>query len=493
MEAQVQAAFPHEPAQTAISESAAAQTKEADTSRLSEDTESSDDDEEPQVTNPSADIRVSSISPDTTQSRKKRVLLPLIPLIAARLKSRPPQSQSIPHLDKLSQFVVGSTVRAWSVCAPTRDEIACIVQACILGGDVGLFIKTVWSALKTATNSHTSIVDFIRELQMCRAEMCRAEISAGSSDDSFSSLIREALTFAIQKASFTAYTPQPAYPYYGLGNRASGIGFSASGVTYCELVLKRLLESAYLTPAYIENVLAPFLPELRQWVTKHQIQLDSKPFSDTFKMIAYLWVTKVLGPKPSEATQHVARMRSHDCTCAPCTEIFRFLTTSPERSHRLECIGAPKRRHVEQQLLTYAGSCAQWSTITTSPQGLSVMKTDLIYQPIKWKATLAQSPSILKSISDKPEVLRSVFGADYQSMADLFYGRKSISNMISNSLRSAPGAGLPSVSFSDPAGRGASNSSATATQLPTTLPSVATQPSRKRKATYNVDDVIDLT
>lgn len=149
------------------------------------------------------------------------------------------------------------------------------------------------------------------------------------------------------------------------------------GLRCFAVALDRVLDSKQMTENYINHTLIPFLPQLRTIAINHHYALSSEPFTYAFRTILRAWAEKVLGPRPSQANAQaiVASMRQWTCSCEPCASVRRFLTAQAERHKTLDRIGAPKRKHVEQQLTLYARGATTYQTTTGSPQGLQVSVT----------------------------------------------------------------------------------------------------------------------
>lgn len=85
------------------------------------------------------------------------------------------------------------------------------------------------------------------------------------------------------------------------------------------------------------------------------------------------WNNVVLGEKPSSnITGTVSSITRWTCTCAHCVKAKNFLTREPDRDLRLERIGAPARKHVEQEMNKLTKLGATHELLKTSPQGLVV-------------------------------------------------------------------------------------------------------------------------
>lgn len=388
----------------------------------------------------------------------------------------------------------------------------------------------VWPALKTSKFQANVYTDFTEQLQKHKAQLHPS--NTGVSVDS---IITDAVRQAIQQTPFAQYIALPYGYSWARGNGTHEnrsktlellrLCLTTGNRASTSLVFRRLLDPSFHKPEYIENVLVPFLPELRQFLINNRVSLAEEPFSAVFKSIIMLWASKVLGSKPNQATDTlIAKMRGHPCKCLYCTQAFNFLTTSVDKTCRLERIGAPKRKHLEQELSRHAHGAATWVMIPGSPQGLTVSvygvcwmdrstemcpqitKTDTIYQPVKWKVTHARGSNILKTVSADQKELQTIFGADYQAIMDMLAGR--IPAVPSSRM---PGlsvnAGTPSNATAVASSSNASAAASTGASLAITAPSLGVGSStpdapqagatslvsRKRKRVANSSDVIDLT
>lgn len=206
---------------------------------------------------------------------------------------------------------------------------------------------------------------------------------------------------------------------------------SKGGLPCFAIALDRLLDPKLITEGYVNQTLVPLLPQLRTLAVKHGHALAAEPFAHGFRTIMRAWAEKVLGPRPSEAGAQgiLASLRQWTCACEPCASVRRFLTAQAERAKTLDRIGAPKRKHVEQQLTAYARGAATYQAIMRSPQGLQVSlcfcfrgrggpssrvaqitKTDAMHQPIRWKVEHAKALGLLKTITTDEAEHPRIFG-----------------------------------------------------------------------------------
>ncbi|KAL1736100.1 hypothetical protein EV714DRAFT_266946 [Schizophyllum commune] len=433
------------------------------------------------------------LQPIESQSRAKTVLLPLLPLVGAKMKARPADAPAVPGVQRLFDTAIQHYLSALPQAGPSKEDMTALIQACILHGGTRLLINTIWPALRAAPYQEATMLAFLQEVHAKRAEI---PVSDGAL--SVDSVIAAALKLVISKATFSADSGRPAYyPYYGrgaaLGNRTKTIEllklcFAYHQTGLCSNVFSRLLDKSYLKADYVEHVLVPFIPELRQFLISNGTAMHAEPFGAVFTTIVSLWARLVLGPKPADTSGGlIARMARHSCRCDACTSAFNFLTAGEGRTHTLSRIGAVKRRHVEKELSMYAFGAATWQMIGRSPQGLSITKADAIYQPVQWRAKHAKATAILQSVSSNQDELRRIFGASYQMVMDELQGVAPVKDSRAPLAPAAPGpAAGPSNAAAVP------TTMAPALQLPT-HGAPAPAPSRKRKATYDPNDVIDIS
>ena len=312
----------------------------------------------------------------------------------------------------------------------------------------------MWPALKTSNCPANVYTDFAEQLHKHKDQL-----RPSSAGVSVASIITDAVREAIQQTSFTqGYYSYASRTASGHENRSKALRLLRLCVTTgncacAGLVFRRLLDPSFHNPEYIENVLVPFLPELRHILINNRIPLAVEPFSAAFKSIIMLWTSKVLGLKPGDATKAlVAKMQTHSCRCLHCTQVFNFLTASIDKTYWLNSIGAPKRKHVEQELSRYAQGAATWVLMNSRPQGLMVSmcevlglghnaethpqitKTDAIFEPVKWDTIHAKGTGILKTISADQRELQTIFGADYQTIMEMLAGRIPAAPLIIPSL-----------------------------------------------------------
>jgi hypothetical protein len=168
------------------------------------------------------------------------------------------------------------------------------------------------------------------------------------------------------------------YPYYNASRNASStfaFCFSMGGPASLQIVIQRALQKSLGSSYGITNELVPLLGELVSMAQTSGLSPSQEPFASTIKKILLAWISLVLGPRPSKhipmSTIQAIVARS-TCKCQECLQVKGFLLGNTE-SITLSRIGAPKRRHVEQELsIPNIRELVTHRTIGRSPQGLEV-------------------------------------------------------------------------------------------------------------------------
>ncbi|KAI4293602.1 hypothetical protein K525DRAFT_245005, partial [Schizophyllum commune Loenen D] len=240
------------------------------------------------------------LPPVESQSGAKTVLLPLLPLVGAKMKARPADAPAVPGIRRLFSTAVQQYLSALPQAGPSKEDITALVQACILEGGTRLLINTIWPALRAAPYQEVTMLAFLQEVYAKRAEI------------------------PVSDATFSADSGCPAYyPHYGRsvasGNRAKTVEllklcFAYRQTSLCSNVFSRLLDKSYLKSDYVEHFLVPFIPELRQFLISNGTATHAEPFSAVFTTIVSLWARLVLGPEPADTSGGlIARMARHNC------------------------------------------------------------------------------------------------------------------------------------------------------------------------------------
>ncbi|KAI5830724.1 hypothetical protein K523DRAFT_415626 [Schizophyllum commune Tattone D] len=417
---------------------------------------------------------VSDLPAAESYSRAENALLPLLPLVGEKVKAR---TNGTPHLPGSLQRLFDVTFQLYlsgmSQTSPSEKNAQALVRACTFHGGAKLLAESVWPAVKAATYREDPMYAFLREVQQQRDQL---PVSEGAASVDW--LISDILRFLIAKALFNG----------SQGDRSTAINLLKLCAScehpelYCS-VLVRLLDSTFVDGTYISNVLVPFIPQLRQFLNTQKIPTHAEPFGTFFTAVVGLWTKHVLGPKPASTPNDLlARLKGHSCRCSECARAFNWLTSGAGRTLELIRIGAPKRKHVESELASHATGAAQWELISSSPQGLKITKTEVIYEPVEWQAKHTQGQAMLDSISRDQGELRQVFGANYQVIMGALQGLPTLQEQAATLTLAL--AAPPAVTAGQTAPAEATSQQASSSAQPTT---------RKRKASNDPSTVIDLS
>ncbi|EJD55226.1 hypothetical protein AURDEDRAFT_140854, partial [Auricularia subglabra TFB-10046 SS5] len=368
----------------------------------------------------------------TTTSRALSVLLPLTPLLENDLNGRSPRPE-LP-LAKLCETAVrlmlDSEVAKQGQL--TKDDVDGLLSAIVLGGNVDLLTSLFIPKLKDMPWNAASWKSFIDLLATRRTE----PVFAAAETHLNAVLVEMATTYA-QKVDLPS-TNQPATysGYYGSSSihstptgaakirDALDVCIRAGGIGCAKIVLDRVLEARNLTSVmFVSDVLIPLVANMATLAKEQHLALSADPFAPAIRKIMRAWLDKVLGLNPdiTRVQPLLNRLKNFTCVCAECKRVRDFLTKGHDRELRLERVGAPKRKHVEQYLSSWAQGMATFDTLRTSPQGLKVVKTDAVLAPLQWKANQTVGLRTLKTLGNEPE-LRAILGDQYTAIVGQLNG-----------------------------------------------------------------------
>ncbi|KZT67691.1 hypothetical protein DAEQUDRAFT_672681 [Daedalea quercina L-15889] len=429
--------------------------------------------------------RFTDTAPPVEEARSHRhkelFLEPFLTLVEQKLKTRPADAPTLPSVVKLYETVLQMYFRSWHTnAAPTKDELAWLIEISTLCGGIDFLERKVWPGLSAGPviyteNSMKELIDLLR----LRAK----ELPPAATGSSVASLTSKIVRRVIERANLEADIVKTL--------ELLSLCQSTDSVACYPLVFKRLLAPPSVSPEYVEFILVPFIPELRDFLADKGLSPSDEPFSAVFKSILMLWANHVLGTEPHKAPKEIMNLlQTHNCKCTRCTSVFEFLLNGLVKTHRLHCIGAKLRKHVEAQLSRYARRCATWQTIQSSPQGLLITRDDVVYRPAKWKAAKAQIPNILASIAPDAEQLQKILGADYQVIMSMLGGHVPVQDanapvppsQTATAARHTASAVKSARAPKRPAPASQSPKSKTTSRL-----------TKRKRITYDPTDVIDLT
>ncbi len=136
----------------------------------------------------------------------------------------------------------------------------------------------------------------------------------------------------------------------------------------CDDVLKRALNPSVAGRRYIEDILVPLVPDLRQWGIKHGRSMDS-----TLRKIVVIWKEKVLGASDPAIADRLNELKiKWTCYCEWCREVRNFIV-NPNETSTQEPLGFKGCKHVDTYLGLYARGLVTWTKVkSTKPHSLSV-------------------------------------------------------------------------------------------------------------------------
>ncbi|KAF7352874.1 Zn(2)-C6 fungal-type domain-containing protein [Mycena venus] len=338
---------------------------------------------------------VSSVSSDTVLIRTCDVLIPLIPQL--RASDRP-----IPGLSKLCRVAVENYTKHARGRAPADAELAAILDAILGTEDTTMLPKLVdqFSLLPPNEALCRSLVKNLRSRE-------QSFVFSPEESVSISTICTAAVQNLVQRTQYNSNLPVIVSHFQ--------LCLSTDNIPILAQLFPRLLSPAVVNQRYIIEVLLPFVPKVQAELATRNISPASQPFGAVFKHILELYASKVLGQKASDHSSLLANVKKWPSCCSDCTTVVKFFLQSQDRQIKLYRIGKPQRTHVEQKLSQFCGyRIANWSTIKSSPQGLEVNKSELLYSSIVWTARQAKLKEVLGIVSKDGSVLREIFGDDYR-------------------------------------------------------------------------------
>ncbi|KZV95593.1 hypothetical protein EXIGLDRAFT_644081 [Exidia glandulosa HHB12029] len=352
-------------------------------------------------------VDMSGVAADLAGARALSVLLPLAPLLAADIQLRVPPP-SLP-LDVLCETAIRLTVESdyMKKGELSKEVINSLLSAVALSGNDALLTSLVLPKLKALPWVEWTWKSMIEQLH------------ARSGDPAFAGPPALALQLAVAEL-IEVYARQAQLSASQLAPTLA-FALKLGGDSSVKIVLDRLLAPRQLNATYISQNLIPAVDTICSLASTQHIPLSTEPFASSLRQIMQLWIEKVLGPKPNEKGA-ITTLGRWTCGCADCTPVVAFLTADVRRELRLERIGAPRRKHLEGYLGSYARSLATFETIRSTPQGLRVVKTDALLKPATWKANQAVGLRALQTMGKKEAELRGILGEQYTDLVGALTG-----------------------------------------------------------------------
>lgn len=338
-------------------------------------------------------------------------------------------------------------------------------------------------------------VEFIPALQKHKLALQNPG-QESSSDDApagpFDDIMQICLSAAITQWDSVVAQPRPSYPYY-TGNQqhvmSSKISratqlvdlcLSAQNLQTCERLLVMVLRNQGELPTKFNTLFIPMIPELKQRLARHEVEIASHPFGAFFRSMIGVYLEYILGSKPRQV--HVPTIRKIGCGCFECNSVNTFLLSAD--SQQTFRYVQNRRIHLEG-FLRGVPDLVTFSTIRSgSPHGLVVTKNNVIVAATQWLVRQKDAKAFLGKIGND-EVIARIMGPRYGDVLEALKGTMQ--------FKMASAAGTHQLHDASPSGGQPGTSNPALTSAPSSVP-VMPILGNKRKRTPGVHgDVIDLT
>ncbi|KAF7355229.1 Zn(2)-C6 fungal-type domain-containing protein [Mycena sanguinolenta] len=336
-------------------------------------------------------LAAASATSDTALTRTCDVLVPLVSQLKAS-SERP-----IPGLVKLCRVTAENYTKYGRGRTPTDTELSTILDAIVGAEDTTLLPKLVDQLSQLPPN-----------LALCRSLITHLRSREGSlifGEGGLSGICTQAVNNLVQRTQYNSNLPLILSHFQ--------LCISTDNIPSLSQLFPRILSPAVVNQRYISEVLLPLLPKILVELAGRNMSPTAPPIGPVFKQVFELYASGVLGPKTSDHRSLVESVKKWPSCCNDCATVVKFFLHSQDRQMRLSRIGMPQRKHVEQRLAQFCGyRIGNWSTIKTSPQGLEVNKSELLYSSIVWSSRQSRLKEVLKSVSK--EALLELFSGDYE-------------------------------------------------------------------------------
>ncbi|GJE87366.1 hypothetical protein PsYK624_034490 [Phanerochaete sordida] len=344
------------------------------------------------------------------QECARTLMLPVVAACAERMRVAPqsvPQDAFVMLKEKaVTLYFDGFAANAAGV---TRADVAALVGATLADGDATVFVTTVVPRLEAMKWSEASLRALIDELHAQRARFVFPQSYTGRTFDAvFAGLVQR----------FIALSTPPT--------SASIVGtldwLRTLGAPFWPQALARYVDPPGASAQYARTVLVLLGPALRHWGARHGLVRELGP---ALAALVRAWLRLVLGraPPPNAALAgQLAALNRWTCTCVHCADARKFLTKGTERAKSMYRIGAPARKHVEGFLAAHARGLATCALVRSTPQGLTITRSDALQQLLVWRTEHANGKALLKSIAPDDAELRRVLGAAYPEIVATLNG-----------------------------------------------------------------------
>ncbi|KAJ6542089.1 hypothetical protein DFH09DRAFT_1368280 [Mycena vulgaris] len=241
----------------------------------------------------------------------------------------------------------------------------------------------------------------------------------------YSDVIIALVRTAIDTFDTSSLVKKPT-PYYNPSDRMLLLVkfcFEIGAQSQCQRLLLRFVPppKGSTVPEHISNVLAPFLPVLRQYLAGQRLDFQTDPYKMFAAAVVKAFAEKVMTQKPHEVVP-AAQMQGIGCgICTECKLLKDFfcsdkLTISFARAQTI-------RTHLERQLQVARPWGVVYETIKgRSPNTLKITKPASMTALGLWFANSEKGKTLLGGLGD-PAMQTRILGADYPWVcARIHYG-----------------------------------------------------------------------
>ncbi|KAJ7457358.1 hypothetical protein FB451DRAFT_1098079 [Mycena latifolia] len=250
-----------------------------------------------------------------------------------------------------------------------------------------------------------------------RAQLQQDSVAVQAYSDVIITLVRTAID-TLDMASL-AKKPAP-YNYYGGGTTPSDrmIGlvkfcFELGAQSLCQRLLLRFVPPppGSTIAQHVSDVLAPFLPVLRQYLLGQRLDFQTEPYKIFAATVVKAFAEKVMpAQKPHEAVP-LTQLQAIGCqACSECKELNAFFCSDKATISFARVQGV--RTHLERRLAITRSWGVTWETIKgRSPHTLKITKPASMTALGLWSANSQRGKTLLQGLGD-PATQTRILGAD---------------------------------------------------------------------------------
>ncbi|KAI0796338.1 hypothetical protein BC629DRAFT_1504956 [Irpex lacteus] len=340
------------------------------------------------------------LAPSQARDYARRVMLPLVVFLSPREAGRPAAPQEIPPKFGLLQETAIKLYLDALLADPniltSPGEAETLLDAALADNSGKLFLDTAWPCIQKLKPTGVALQLLVTQMTARRdvvvssgdypnlAPTWQAKIAelakhaVAHIDLSSARQILDALDWSIEMNVFDLY----------------------------DEVLKRTLSPSVAGRRYIEDVLVPLVPDLRQWGIKHGRSMDS-----TLRKIVVIWKEKVLGASDPAIADRLNELKiKWTCYCEWCRGVRNFIV-NPNETATQEPLGFKGCKHVDTYLGLYARGLVTWTKVkSTKPHSLSIKKTEALKKQNHWQASQVHGYALLKSLGADQNEVRRILG-----------------------------------------------------------------------------------